>query len=487
MITPFLRVGRAVYYVSFNHPGTGKKINRSLGVTEELAAQQIALDVERIFRNPAAWDITNPVLLTFSDAAVKAFHGCSAQVAPKSITIPAALVNAVAVAQRPVELVTENVAGSDDATMIANLTQQLIDRDIKIARLEESLRGWERRFNAHVLVKLGEAAAVWKKAYTHRAPSTEEDVVSRVEEFVEFVGPKLKLGDLTGGHVDAWLETYKVERPSGRKKDGVEVLLAALEPRSLRRRKGCISVFVSWCVRKYQMYGNPIVHVQPIAGLPAEHIEAIRRLEELNGLLDTLTGYWRAFAGVACLGGLRLAEMFWLKRDDVYFREGYMRVTSRTAGPGRKGKTPTKTGKERNVPIERTKLKTILEDYFASNGAGSWRAEWPWMFPTLAETPAWVKDRKTPAGLWCNGNNFRDWLEVNLDQAKLVGPDELLKRDFWNYGPREWRHTAGTAMGMSGLSALAISKVLGNTPEVCERHYIGVRAEDAGLRWPFIW
>ncbi len=486
MITPFLRAGRAVYYVSFRHPGTGRQINRSLGTSDEHQARQIALDIERICSNPDAWNVTNPVLLNFPDAAVRAFHGCSARVSPETIPLAPVLVNSIALAgELPVSVVMDNPAASDDARTIADLRQQVIDRDIVIAHKDEELQGWRRKYNAHVSIQLGRAVAAWKSSYYDRADDTTEDVFSRVDEFAAFTGPALKLGEVQGSHIDAWLSVYRMPRDSGRKdKEGNVVMLPALEPRSLRRRRGCISIFLNWCVRNYQMNGSPLDHSQPIAGASVEHIVAIRRLDELRTLLKALSLYWRAVAGVGCLAGLRLAEIFWLKKSDIYLSEKYLRVTSRKGGLKLEG---TKTRKERNVPIERTTLLPILQEFCASNGAGMWRADQPWAMPSLVETPIWSPRRKTVPGIWCNGNNFRANCEKAIELARAASGAEYQRAEFWTYGPREWRHTAGTAMALSGVSAVAIAKVLGNTPDVCERHYIGVRAEDAGTKWPFEW
>jgi len=55
---------------------------------------------------------------------------------------------------------------------------------------------------------------------------------------------------------------------------------------------------------------------------------------------------------------------------------------------------------------------------------------------------------------------------------------------YWDYGPRQWRHCAGTAMGRAGVSTLRISQWLGNSESICRRHYI---APSGAALWPLRW
>lgn len=51
----------------------------------------------------------------------------------------------------------------------------------------------------------------------------------------------------------------------------------------------------------------------------------------------------------------------------------------------------------------------------------------------------------------------------------------------------EWRHSFSTALGMSGFSSLEIARLMENSAAIAERHYVAIRTQDAGNRWPFKW
>ena len=257
----------------------------------------------------------------------------------------------------------------------------------------------------------------------------------------------------------------KPAEPDPDEDDGLEVSQV-----TKAKNKRYLSAFFSWAFRKYDLSENPIAKTLPVAGVDRnpENIIAIRSYEGLVEFLDALKPwpYWRAWVAVACLAGPRWSEQCWLKAKDVYLKNGYLRVTTRTGG---RNPTGTKTGRERNVPIEQTILHKILEEH-----TDALKMTETWLFPGPSEL-------KTTGGRWRENAQFLSaWRRVAAEaNSKTDGAAE-----YWHYGPAEWRHTAATAMGHSGMSALQISQWIGNSPSVCLRHYISPVGPN---RWPLNW
>lgn len=273
--------------------------------------------------------------------------------------------------------------------------------------------------------------------------------------FVSHVGEDTPVGDVRVKDLMMWMDTLK-----GKKGRDLHVLTRL-------KRRNYVTNFCNWMYRFYDLRENPAAKLLPVAGASKapEHIVAIRRYDELMKLInDTPEGYWRTWVAVACLAGPRWREQCYIKTSDVYLSEGYIRITSRTSGRTVAG---TKTGRERNVPIERRVLMPLLREWVKhQSGAGE-----TILFPDTSGEGATART-KTDEGVWSdNGVWWDHWRKVCPTWHEM--------------GPAEWRHTAGTAMGHAGMSSLEISRALGNSEDVARRHYIAELS--AGKRWPLSW
>ena len=86
--------------------------------------------------------------------------------------------------------------------------------------------------------------------------------------------------------------------------------------------------------------------------------------------------------------------------------------------------------------------------------------------------------------IYCEGSALHT--EIPVHPAWLFTQDGfVVDRHNWNYGPREWGHCAGTAMGHSGNDSARVSSWLGNSETVCRRFYCV--APTSGKLWPFKW
>jgi integrase len=478
-IRAFQASGRRTFVVNFVHPFTGERVSRSLQTRDSTLARQIALDLERLARNAELWalhekDPHAPEFLAYQPRAVEVFCGQRLGAAPATALL--------APEQRQVlEALTQSglmrhvgsiALGSEE---LAEERRRRVENEKKLhdlarekAMLEEELATLRRRLNLHVSVTLGEALGQFRRIYPQgRSEGTVRDVVGTVESFLGKVGPDLNLGRLRAHEIDRWL------REARRVDNGGD-----LSPLTRKRLKANLSIFLTWACREYDLAENVMLKAAPIPGVARhpEQILAIRRLEDLRALFEALRPwpYWRACVATAILAGPRWSEQVWLKKEDVFLEDGYLRITTRTSGRRVQG---TKTGRERNVPLERTLLIPALREHLARLDSPH-----PWVFPSLQldGNPR----TKTPPGIWSSSTGFHHaWKGIAEAARESAGGEG----EFWSYGPAEWRHSFGTALAQCGFTTLEISKLMGNSPSIAERYYIGLRAEDAGRRWPFRW
>ena len=342
--------------------------------------------------------------------------------------------------------------------------------------LTAALTKYQRASNVHVKTTMKDAAELWKAGYQEgRATHTYTQAKGAIDSFVKALPGcgSFRLAEVKGKHLDDWTASLVGDEKQ------------TLSPITKKKLRAYVSSFFTWAVRKYDLSENPIERAMPIAGVSRnpEHIKAIRRLEDLTTFIEGLQNhpYWQAWAAVACFAGPRWSEQAWLKIDDVYLDENFIRITSRTSGPRIVG---TKTGRERNIPIESTVLKQILQNHVERRRAEQKKRnatpaqKSQWLFPSMVPDNKYSPREKTPVGIWSQGGVFGDaWKKIAL-KAKGKSKDA-----FWSYGASEWRHTFGTILGQCGWTSLEIARAMGNSPTIAERHYIAVGK--GGHRWPF--
>ncbi|MEO1007515.1 MAG: tyrosine-type recombinase/integrase [Planctomycetota bacterium] len=141
--------------------------------------------------------------------------------------------------------------------------------------------------------------------------------------------------------------------------------------------------------------------------------------------------------------GLRRAELLWLQREDIDLAAGFIRVRAKTVGGA---SWQPKTASNRLVPIQPA-LVAILRAHPPRPCPGEWR------FPSLR-------------GARWDPDNFSQALARAQRAAGL--PWHCL----------DFRHTYGSLLAQRGLSLHQISKLMGNSPEVCRRHYAHLATED---------
>jgi len=153
----------------------------------------------------------------------------------------------------------------------------------------------------------------------------------------------------------------------------------------------------------------------------------------------------RAMVATYIYTGLRRAEALWLTAEDVklWSKPPVILIRAKEAS-GESWQPKTRTN--RVVPISRS-LHTILSEYALTR-----HRDVPWFFPS-------------PEGCRWDGDNFAWRLR------------EIQKDVGFVWCCLDFRHTFGSQLAQKGESLYKISKLMGNSPEICRRHYTALIPE----------
>ena len=166
-------------------------------------------------------------------------------------------------------------------------------------------------------------------------------------------------------------------------------------------------------------------------------------LKEIDMQLKAVEGKSVIHALVATYiyAGLRREEALWLTHEDVDMKERLIRIRAKTI----KGQFwQPKTKCNRVVPISNT-LFDILKDYPLSKDC-------TWFSPS-------PKEKR-----WDPDNFSQDLRKLNLEAGL---PWSCL----------DYRHTFGSHLAQKGESLYKIAKLMGNSPEICRKHYAALIPE----------
>lgn len=164
-----------------------------------------------------------------------------------------------------------------------------------------------------------------------------------------------------------------------------------------------------------------------------EQLHALRFKPQLQTMVATLI-----------YAGLRREELLWLTIDDLDLTRrngghGLIRVQAKTIDDQT---WQPKTRRNRAVPISRD-LRGYLDRYAVP------KSDAGWFFPS-------------PLAQWWDPDNFSADLRLANREAGL------------GWACLDFRHTFGSLLAQKGVSLYKISILMGNSPEVCKRHYASV-------------
>ncbi len=220
-----------------------------------------------------------------------------------------------------------------------------------------------------------------------------------------------------------------------------------LSPKTLNGYREILQRLFNWAIRVQGIRMPDESRRNPVTDVPRfkTYDKSIRFLsiDEIHVQLEALTEQPQLLAMVATYiyAGLRREEALWLTGEDVDLEQRRIHVRAKTVDD-RFWKP--KTGRNRVVPISAA-LAGYLKKYTPAQASA-------WYFPS-------------PKGCWCDPDNFSRALRKANHRAGLV----------WTC--LDYRHTFGSQLAQRGESLYKISKILGNSPEICRRHYAALTAE----------
>lgn len=228
------------------------------------------------------------------------------------------------------------------------------------------------------------------------------------------------------------------------------VRLRKLAGKTGNRYREVLQRLVNWAMRQrgVVMPGN----VNPVSAVERlrERKPAKRflTLEDIPVQLEALRPWPLFHAAVATLiyAGLRRSELLWLTVADVDFLTGSYGVLRVRAKTVQGNFWEPKTGQERAVPVN-SSLRPILEAYAATQ-----KEDRTWFFPS-------------PKGKRWDPDGFSHRLRDLNRRAGLV------------WSSLDFRHTFGSQLAMKGESLYKVSALMGNSPEICRRHYAALSSE----------
>lgn len=230
---------------------------------------------------------------------------------------------------------------------------------------------------------------------------------------------------------------------------GSQVRSRGLAPKTANRFREILHRFFSWSMEqggiKMPLDKNPAAKVErykeqapKISFLTLSQID-----EQLVALKDF--PQLQTMVAVYIYAGLRREEALWLTVDDVYLpagQNGIIRIQAKTVN---EEFWQAKTKINRSIPVSST-LRFYLDRYKPRPSEGNW------FFPS-------------PQGKRWNPDNFSQDLREANEAVNLT------------WGCLDFRHTFGSQLAMKGESLYKISTLMGNSPEICRRHYAALIPE----------
>jgi integrase len=188
-------------------------------------------------------------------------------------------------------------------------------------------------------------------------------------------------------------------------------------------------------------YPNPAAGVERMREA-APHIQFLG-LEEIPAQLEAVqdSPVIHTLVATYIYAGVRREEALWLTPEDVDLQQRLIRVRAKTV----KGEYwQPKTKRNRVVPIS-NQLFEILNNYHRPKDS-------LWFFPS-------------PKGSHWDPDNFSQDLR-NLNQKAGL-----------SWSCLDFRHTFGSQLAQKGESLYKISELMGNSPDICRKHYAALIPE----------
>jgi integrase len=225
-------------------------------------------------------------------------------------------------------------------------------------------------------------------------------------------------------------------------------LAGEISARTTNRYRGVLSSMFTYARKHHgyicpdQRYRNPIEGVERLS--EQQPVITWLNREQIDEQIKLFEPYpqLRAMVATAIFAGPRREEITWLRHDDMDLENRVLHVRAKEVD----GEYwQPKTGKDRSVPIS-SELYEILCTYDPPIKS-------QWFFPS-------------PQGARWHPDNFSARLREVNEACGLA----------WSCAI--YRHTFGSQLAMKGVSLYKISELMGNSPEICRKHYAALLPQE---------
>jgi len=221
-----------------------------------------------------------------------------------------------------------------------------------------------------------------------------------------------------------------------------------ISPATVLRIREILHRLFTWASERYGFYPNGDPRFpNPAAAIKRPTLQApmvrFLTLEDVEEQLEAFKDMpvIRTMVAVYIYAGLRRAEALWLTRGDIDLTRRLIYIRAKEVDGDY---WQPKTKRNRAVPISST-LEKLLKSYRP-------RGEGPWYFPS-SSGQRWDPD------------TFGHYLA------------DLNKKRGLAWTCLDFRHTFGSQLAQRGVSLYKIAELMGNSPEICRRHYAAIRTE----------
>jgi len=235
------------------------------------------------------------------------------------------------------------------------------------------------------------------------------------------------LDEITTTHVNVFLEHRRSREH--------------VSPATQLRDREILHKFFTWASGHYGIDWNPVRQTsRPVVNAPIIRFLERDDIARQLGVLESKPQL-KAMVAVLIFAGLRREELLWLTHDDIDLDRNMIYVRAKSVDGEH---WQPKTKRNRAVPISRS-LLAILRDYTSDKRS-------VWFFSSASG------NRIHPATFSRHVSSINT--RSGLDWTCL-----------------DFRHTFGSQLAKRGISLYKISTLMGNSPEICRRHYAAIRTE----------
>ncbi len=269
------------------------------------------------------------------------------------------------------------------------------------------------------------------------------------------------------------------------------IIIAGNAPGTRNRTLAACSKFFKWAIRTKRTKRNPFEGIELLPEPDIEELVYCTRDERQEIIAMAEASGWPDWAAVpiAFYSGMRREEICRLQWRDLLFPVKRIKIRKSKTGKARDipmatdllilldktpeserfgyvVKMPGDTGQKEVDEITRPNRLTDLKIHLRREKEARLMKEWQITKPQLYTS----KPRSLTLEQWKKMKS--DYRKAKRDyHTQLANRKELLQSHLVRIGWNSFRHTFGSLLAQDGVSLDKITAWMGNTPEVCRKHY----------------